>query len=251
MKIVTACDEAYFPGVKALWNSIQQNAPDSNVELWCLAYGDVPLGVELASLGIHVIMNPEYPEDTALPIGGWWEDHQMPAMYARLLIPELFPDDERITWLDADMIVRKELIELEATPFEGHPIAAFGNGQAMRKYTPLIDDGVLGFCTAVMPINIQEWIGQRVTEKCFTVMNNHDPRDMQMFGVVETVMNIVLPGQFALLDEKWHFVPKRREATDYHHILHFSCLRPWDAEWMKRKPLHYQKMVKKLWEPYR
>ena len=85
--IVTSCDEKYIPAAKALRNSIVANS-NCGAELILLAHGIEDAYEELKTLYDKVIMNAEA---VASPIGGEWT-YEMPAMYSRVLIPELFAD---------------------------------------------------------------------------------------------------------------------------------------------------------------
>lgn len=237
MIVITGCDQKYLPGVRALRNSIDKHADD--IELWCLAYGDNELVGDLTSLGINVIVNPNFPEDTRFPIGGMWvgREEDMPVMYSRILIPEMFDDEERVMWLDADTLVKGSLDELLDFDMQGHPVAM----------PPLKEDK---WCAGVMLFDVQEWNDSNVLDEYLALMNTYKaaPR-----GVVETLLNECLEGRIATLPEGYYFNAKKRDPDKGDRILHFPVVVPWDLSINlgKAKPEHIRKAVKKHWEPYR
>lgn len=251
MKIVTGCNRKYLPGIRALYNSIKQHASHDKHELWCLVHGDQALADEIEQLGYKTILNPDFPEGTTLICGGWWTKDVMPVMYSRLLIPELFPDDERVLWLDADTIVTGSLSELSTLDFNDRPIAAYQLIQMRigHQWGPHFDDDRRCFTVSVLLFNIPKWREKNVIQLCYDTLNN-PPEGCTPIGVVESVLNWAITGDFKPIPIEYCFPAKRSIPTAKTKILHFSCIVPWDEENLARKPNLYKKHVELYWKPY-
>lgn len=255
MKIVTGCDAAYLPGAKALLNSIRRHFVDDRFEYWCIAYGDVDLAKALEDHGYKVILNPPYPDGVNLMSGGWWKPEQMPVMYARLLLPKIFSGDDRIMWLDADMIVKESLAEALDMDLAGHPVAGvLGEDCIGRHWYPPVVDKRKRHGTGCLIIDVRRWNELRVTERCFDAMANPPHPGSVPKGVVETILNHVLNGDWHPLDPSWDQNPKRADPPSGTKIYHFGCVMPWTEDGpqgLSAKPPSFRTQARKHWEPYR
>ncbi len=264
--VVTACDEVFSPGAIALYNSITRNASD--VDFYCLAFGSDEF---CASLPMKVIANPGYPAGQRFPKGGRWspgvmEDYPegmnpkpeaMPAMYARLLIPELFSDRDRVLWVDADCLVIGSLGELEGFDFQGHCMASTDITEELNSnFRSLISEHGRGNAldfgapgTGTMLINIPVWRERRITEQCFDLMNTVE--DGEWLAVVQCAIILAVKGDFA--EYGWEYMQnvKRDDPPKGTKIIHFPVVLPWDEFDMSRKPENIKHYVRKYWEPYR
>lgn len=250
LKVVTGCTDYYFPGVKALSNSIKRNVPPGEVDLYCIAYGDASLVAKIEAEGIKAIDNPKFPEGTRFPVGGLWKTGgwSMEAMYCRILIPELFQEEDRVLWLDADTLVLKSLAELETLDFNGYSTA---QPRPNRLRPELLKSGQKHRHTcAVLLFNVPEWNRTDSTSKYISLMNAYNK---DAGGVVETLLNDFLMDDVCSLEGKWHVNAKRGGNVKWAHILHFPVIIPWDTGRYVTtpKPAHMVSAVKKLWEPYR
>jgi lipopolysaccharide biosynthesis glycosyltransferase len=257
LKVVTGCDDYYVPGVLALANSIDRNVPDGEIEFYCMYFGDV--GSEAHDvlehrLDIEVIANPQYPANTRLPVGGQWvgySDLAMKAMYCRILLPDLFPDEDRVLWLDADTLVMQSLAELETLDFESNSTA---QATLATKVSPRASakDGpqYQKHCCAVLLYNVPQWKADRsIFDGFVEMMNTYDGAPG---GVVETLMNEYFQDRVLSLGPMWHINAKRKAVPKEAKILHFPVIIPWDLDSYINtpKPKEMVAAVKKIWEPY-
>lgn len=115
--IVTSADKKYLPGVKALYASCIKNTKP--VDFYLFAHGKEEDFKEVEGRGIKILYN----KDTiASPTSSEWRE-EIPAMYSRLLIPRILSDYDRVLWLDADVLVLKDLTELFSIDMESHAVA--------------------------------------------------------------------------------------------------------------------------------
>ena len=265
MIVVTAANAKYGPGVKALHNSIKRNCPDGAVEFWCLAYGDEDFINDLRDYGINVKDNPPFPPGTKFPTGGRWHPGvwdrypdgmgaevggAMEAMYARILIPKIWPDEERVLWIDADEIVHQHFPELYDLDFQGKSLTAVAldskgtSGNFLSKLkTPYPGCG-----TATNLFNVPVWNRNNLTEKCIEIMNTCDSGEM--LAVVQSVMILAVEGDFLEWGWEYQHEIKHKPVDDSTKIYHFSIMVPWDDFDMSFKPPNFRSLVDRFWRPY-
>lgn len=235
MKIVTAIDLPYLPGLIALYNSYLEHInKDSFI---CLVHDKETLQ-KVQELNIpHKYVNWEIE----LPITAEWPISSV-AMYSRLLIPELFLEENDLLWLDADTIILKPLIfpDLEDYPCGGvvtstTTIEQQVNGDIpnyMRKL-PAITSGVIAF-------NSNEWFREEIMDKCLFAMSL---KHLDFKFVVQSILSFALEGDFKELPYEWQEFANRGSISKNAIIAHFVGKKflPWKN---KRIP-NIQ-----LWEKY-
>lgn len=189
--------------------------------------------------------------------------HAMPAMYCRIMLNKLFPDRDRVFWVDADCIALRSFKELEDFDFNGHAVGAIdisksldGNflSKRVNKSKNRPNGNSLGFKSfgcGVMLVDVEAWNERQITEKCYKYMNECDPRD-EMLSVVQGVLIMVVKDDFQPIDEDTYlFNVKMYDPRGDTKIIHFPIMIPWCAYDLARKPPEFRQQVNKYWEPYR
>lgn len=218
MLAVTAIDRQFLPGLVALHNSIRRNSPGCH--LACLTYGDDSLRGEVEALGIEVRHNEDI--NAHLPEGEGTEEGCRP-MYARLLIPAIYGD---AVWLDADQVVLADLSPLKQ-PF-AEPVAAVASYSLSRTVIGIEVPDVDSLYSGLMVFNSQKWREQRITERCIDLMNNSP--GVRFRFVVQSVLSVVLAGDFHRLSDEWQGFATRREfRLEGKKVLHWHGrkMKPW------------------------
>ena len=244
--LVTAINEKYFPGLVALNNSYRQNAGEG-FELYCIVDGDADLFARVEDLGVKTITATQWAED--YPVSPEWPD-KIPALFARLQIPRLFPNHKRAIWIDADCVIVKpitELIDIEfdepisaCTPVDsnGNPSPNYELGFVLRQCPLGLEKKRVAF-TGLIVFNIAEWNHRGLTERCAKAMLNE--QIVFRYGD-QSVLAYVLMGDFHLLPMYWQIFANRGEAIPPEgKILHW--VGP-SVPWLK--PMAHQKK----WEEY-
>lgn len=125
MHVVTASDKNYVPGVMVLISSAARHNPGARFTVlavdWCTADLD-RLAVLAAHLNTAIKAIPLSSETFSSLDPG--RKHHTSAMYARLLIPELLPDQDRVIYMDSDMVVTGSLEHAWTVDLEGYLAAA-------------------------------------------------------------------------------------------------------------------------------
>lgn len=238
--IVTACDSAFLPGVRALLSSLRQFDPERPVYLLDCGISEVeyqellPLCRKLERISANRFQFLPAPSVRS---------H---ATYARLMIGEIVPDHQRILYLDADTIVMSSMQELDVMAIEEPAIAA----ACVEPYTPtfsssngICDFSKLGFSGAepyfnagVMLIDVPRWRKARVADRAIAYLRRTDVR-ISLFD--QEALNVAMAGMWRSLDPEWnvsrYWMHQERRAArprilDAVRIVHFlSAEKPWAA----------------------
>ena len=225
--IVTAIDERFYPGLKALYNSYKANAGDG-FDFYCIVDGDANLFSRIESLGVKAIRSIKWTDD--YPVSTWWPE-KVPSLFAPLQIPLLFPDHEKAIWIDADCIIVDSLAELGATNFT-EPVAACRPNNAayvlghMLLGCPAGLEGRAGLFGGLQVFNIKEWNRQKITQQCAKAMQ-HETITFKWGD--QSVLSYVLAGNFCELSMKWQTFAHRLNANiQTARILHWLGDVPWE-----------------------
>ena len=205
LEIVTACDQAFLPGLNALLNSIERHESDRIVHLLDCGISDsdrAELDRRFANLRILTI---DPPVGMPAPSVG---SH---ATYARLLVGDRFGNLERMLYLDADVVVTSGLQALDGLELEpSHIVAA-----CLEPYTPTfrsekgVDDfealGFLGdepyFNAGVLLIDIARWNHAGIKQKAIAYLKRDD-LSIALFD--QEALNVALAGHWHRLDPEWN-----------------------------------------------
>jgi len=234
--VCTAINRKYFPGLVALWHSIQANSPE--VVFVVLAHGDEKLVQDIRDLGIKNVLLNTGLDNTNIPTSSEWPK-KIPAMYSRLWMPEIFVDVERSVWLDADTIVLDSLIPLFKMNLGEYPIASTTStdpqGNPRLVHTQV--DGLSkqrgnfrGVTSGVIVFNHQWYKEKRILEQCRVIMNDCK---LNLKFVVQSVLNMALRGDYYPLDECWQVMGNRKTMIDKlptAKIVHYVGFLPWEEQ---------------------
>lgn len=185
------------------------------------------------------------------------------ATYYRLLIPTLV-DQERVLYLDSDILVRRSIAPLFSISLEGRPAAAVRNLTIPFVASP---QGVSGwmdlhlqpsapyFNAGVLLMDLPLWNELSVTERALDYLARFHER---VRLADQEALNAVLCDHWYELDATWNQQPLIHDdwsgahaiigtdavisARDDPHIVHFvgpfkpwhvGSTRPWTAEWVR------------------
>lgn len=154
-----------------------------------------------------------------------------PANYARLLLPEMMAgEDDRLLYLDCDMLVLSSLRPLATLDMDGHALAA------VREFDQRLhpaNDGRLPhpadipyFNAGLLLIDLGAWERQDLTQATFDFVEKNQGR---LRFAEQDALNCVLAGRWKELDPAWNFTHARvSEAGGYDQarILHFTGAKP-------------------------
>lgn len=130
--------------------------------------------------------------------------------YARFLFPDMFPDLGKVLYIDVDTLILGDLAELYSLPLEGHFVAA-----TIERAIKRVDDcwGVLNFKELGIPadtpyfnagiliLDLAAWRKEGFANRCMDYAAKNP--ELCIFWD-QTVMNTLLAGRFAHLNQKWN-----------------------------------------------
>lgn len=248
--IVTSCDESYFPGLVALYNSYLENSRDG-FSFHALLTGSEAFAERVRALGIDVILNPEFPSDN-YPTSSYYPEAK-PAMYTNLLMPDLFPGEKSIH-IDVDSLILQNLQPLVDVDQGDKVLAATRcNAPRSKNYQPVnrIEGAGYGPMTSLMVFNHEPWKRKRVLDRFVETMQRRDI-DWRMIG--QGVLHKVV-------QDDWHELPWATQAHAGHDTywtacskdiftLHFMGTKPWN-EFSNPVFITERKLkLRELWQTY-
>jgi lipopolysaccharide biosynthesis glycosyltransferase len=235
--IVTASDEHFVPGLRALLASIRKHSPQSPVCVLDCGIADATRhSLRRAFDGTEFIPIPESPELPNPSVGSR-------ASYARLRVGELFSSADRVLYLDADTLLLSAIDYLDELVLPGEcAIAA-----CLEPYTPtfgshngVLDHETLGrsgatpyFNAGVLLIDVARWNALNVRKRATEYLCRQDVR-ITLFD--QEALNVSLASYWHALPPEWNVSkywviegPSRWcEIVARAKIVHFlSAEKPW------------------------
>lgn len=220
--IALACDERYFPGLLATISSILVSSDRMHSYRFHVLDGGLKTeSINFLKNSLSKFRNDNelnlLKVDTSLFNGFPDFFFDSPMNYARLLLPNLLKDLERVIYVDVDILYLKDIKQLWNTDLENNSTAAglelsiknLGNEFFdcdkfnLSKETPYFNNGLM-----VMDLN--EWRSKNISEKIMDIISRHP--DQCKFHE-QSAMNINLSRDFKLLDKSWN-IQSHREAFD-------------------------------------
>ncbi len=156
--------------------------------------------------------------------------------YARFFIPEYLSDASRCIYLDTDLIVCSDLNILQTLDLQGKSSACVVDGgiatpeQQERLRTKLkLQNPQQYFNSGVMVIDLDAWRRRQIQAKALNIANdNYDLLDQ----MDQDALNMVLAGDWLILDPKWNTSKGKADATFSDGIIHFlGKVKPWHADY--------------------
>lgn len=155
--------------------------------------------------------------------------------YGRLLLPEILNED-KVLYLDADLVVEVDVLELEEFEFNGLSLAAVGGGYfkfalGQKFYIEElgIDPNLEYFNAGVVFLNLKEWRAKDLKNTCLKIASIY-PQDLPSHD--QSLLNIICMGQFAKLPDSFNcswLADKNRPQVAEKMIMHFvGSPKPWD-----------------------
>lgn len=156
------------------------------------------------------------------------------ANYLRLMIPNLIQED-KVLYLDSDLIVTRDLSELYETPFDGAwVVGALEYPHLAAKYQIPIKPGEPIINTGVMLMNLDALRQVSFFEKCIEI---HHQYKAQIVWMDQCVINKCTEGRKKIVSNQWnqlihaHLFNRASFASTIsgkNAILHFSGpIKPW------------------------
>lgn len=168
MHIVTASDNNYVPGVFVLLASIARHNPQARFTILTTDWSADSLA-KMASFKQRLGLRVDLVEITAksmaaLPIT---RAHLTRSTYARLFIPNLLPEEDRVIYMDCDMLVTGSLAEAWTCDLDGYALAAVRCPAPTAAFARAIDLPVEQYFNAgFLVLSLATWRGEGFADAC-------------------------------------------------------------------------------------
>ena len=173
--------------------------------------------------------------DPILHFGKYNSLHGDWSTYGRLLLPDIIMEDT-VLYLDSDLIVEVDVLELDKFNFNQNILAAVGGGYFKFTLGNKFYIDKLGlsseleyFNAGILLLNLIEWRLKNVKEECLQIADQF-PKDLPSHD--QSLLNIYCAGKFAKLPLSYNcawLADKPKPTTAEKMILHFvGSPKPWD-----------------------
>jgi len=127
------------------------------------------------------------------------------AAYYRFLIPAALQGFvDKFLYLDADMVCINSLERLKSIAFENKVACVVEDHKVSKETEPHLNlDGTAYFNTGMMYIDVEKWIGMRVSEKCLELLQT---RSFEFRCFDQDALNIILEHHLKYVDSTWNFM---------------------------------------------
>ena len=236
--IFFATDDAYAPALGVAIESILANASEGyDIRIHVLTEGLTQKNVEglmritegRATLRFVDMKERIAPISSRLVL----RDYYSGATYVRLFIAELFPEYDRVLYLDCDITVNGDIAELYNAKTDGALLAAVPEDVMARidtfgRYVEVC----LGiprdeyFNAGILVMNLAALRRERIFERFLDLL------DRRRFVVTqdEDYLNVLCRGAVTPLSYTWNTSPLATEVTNRPALVHYK---------LDRKPWHY------------
>lgn len=199
MHIVTASDENYVPGVLVLLSSAAKHNPKARFTILMTSWS-APSRAKLEALAKRLQIQVDTIEITAeklaaLPIS---RAHLTGSTYARLFIPDLMPEEDRVLYMDCDMLVTGPLDAAWECDLTGKVLAAVRCPTPTPAFAAAIKLPIEQYFNAgLLVLNLTLWRDEGVAAACFTALA---APDCPYLSQDEAALNDAARGRVAYLD---------------------------------------------------
>ena len=199
MHILTASDENYVVGVLALISSAARHNRHAHFTVlttdWSVHSRTLLRQMqERLGLAINTI------EISAQSLAGFaiTRRHLTTSTFARLFIPDVLPQDDRVIYMDCDMLVTGPLDAAWDCDLDGMVLAAVRCPAPTRSFAAALDLPVEQYFSAgFLVLNLALWRSEALANRCFDALNAPDCRYLSQD---ESALNDIARGRVRYLD---------------------------------------------------
>lgn len=155
--------------------------------------------------------------------------------YYRLFIASLFPQYDKIVYLDCDLVVLGDISELYHVPLEEHILGAapeqfVQNTESFRQYAKIAlgvnPDRYVN--AGVLVINLKEFRRNRIEEKFVDLITNYD---FDLLDPDQAYLNYLCQDQIYMLPNGWNKEPMPLPCDGAKNIVHYALYKkPWQYD---------------------
>lgn len=248
--VASAVDAGYLPLIEVVATSISASARSGRPVRYHVFYDgpESPTTRRLAAwqrgpvtVHFHSVTSPWRHFDIGRVSG------LPPSTLMRLSLPDWLPDTARVIYLDADLIVETDLGELYDAPLDGMAVSAtldlplrdhVRRDPSPKSWIRHYMTQILGFRSeadqedyrqsGVLLMDLEILRRTGFVQAATAVLRL---KEKQIWMGDQCIINIVLRGRMAMMDQRWNTTPYSLEHADPGSnapgILHFAQTKPW------------------------
>jgi lipopolysaccharide biosynthesis glycosyltransferase len=224
IRIVLAADDDYaFPlaaSVRSIVDNANRERPLEVVILSCGISAEskrrLSASWDTGANGLIRFLDVEVSSLSAWPTSSPFLSHPTSATYARLLLPQLLPDDwDKVIYLDVDTITLSPFDELWDLDLHGLPIGAvidpfnpsIGSPRGVQCWEEVgLDPEAPYFNAGMLVIDLAVWRRDQIAARTLAYVEEH----AACIGLLDQEgLNAVVNGGFLAVDEVWNMTDAR------------------------------------------
>ncbi len=176
--------------------------------------------------------------------------------FSRYFIPQIFLDKEKVIYMDVDIIVKGDILQLYEQNLQGKPLGAVLEDFYEGNYTnlkqniwPQYKAGDKYFNAGVLLMDISQFIKNNYAEKLIDLTIKLADK---LQCPDQDVFNIVFENNFKILDYKYNYMPDHFHLLQQKHpeiksitplIIHYTAQKPWKD--YSKKSADFDSILKK------
>jgi lipopolysaccharide biosynthesis glycosyltransferase len=245
LTLAFASDENYLDGLVGTLSGVARSAPGATIRAYVLDCGIQDAGwremeqtLRTRFSGLELVRHVIEPNQLSAFNPQNQNNRLNNSAYARLLLPELLPDTERIIYLDCDLMVDADLRPLFITQLEGALIGAVADGHlpllvqnVLPELIPPAEKDSLAFNSGVLLMDLAAMRRAGLIAEIRSA-----PPFLSQKMQDQASLNLALMSRWKKLPTRWNH---QRFVTE-----HFSIYRDYsDTVWHfigKMKPWHFE-----------
>ena len=243
MRVATllATNERYLPHCRVAIASMLEHISAGNEYVVYVFHGGMPekaLALLRAMGREHVRVEPvcvrERLRDTMREL--LWYTREI---YFRLMAADVLPEEDKVLYMDCDVIVREDVVRLYAEDIGDALLGAYVYpGREADMNAALGTDVQAVFNSGVLLFNLRKWREIGLFERCMEVLERYPTLPCPD----QDALAIVCSGRVAPLDHRWNLVtmPPNRHGLYMNGIAHMAAaVKPWTGSGDTNYALYY------------
>ena len=230
-------DHRYIPFLGVAIHSLKKNLSENSRCTIHVLYTDIPeeLRERITSLSDDraEIRFTNVQKEVARMVGDLkLRDYYTVSIYYRLFIASLFPEYDKAIYLDADVVLNRDLTELFNLPLGDNLLGAVSDDIVAHNpdFIRYVEDG-LGifaphyFNSGVLLINLAEFRRQKIGEQFFDLLNRYQ---FDTIAPDQDYLNHLCRDRVLYLDKGWNKMSIDEDYDGVPALIHYNMFfKPW------------------------
>ena len=253
-----SCDNKYVPHLGVSITSILKNKNEDDNLLFYVLDGNISKEnreklVSLKSIADFEIKFVKVDTSIFSEIRVYGKDHITDASYYRLILPDICNMEDKIIYLDCDLVVRTSLCEMMKIDLKNYYIGAVPDSDHIEQKKRLSLKQYIN--SGVLLINTLAWCRDNITAKVFDWAKNNK---VKVLYHDQDIINGALEKNIMIIDSAWNTqiskVEKRCNNFDKTladaKIIHYVSYKAWNGplQFIPMKCLYFEYLAFTPWK---